>query len=180
MLRGKHVNLRTVRRADLPKLLELRSEIRARGQYFPLNLPTEVSMQRSFEEDGMWGKTDGTMLVVDAVTDRIIGSVSYFNAQHYYDATKEIGYILYDPADRGKGYGTEAVNLFVDYLFDWLNLARIQIQAEVDNVGSRKLAEKCGFVQEAILKHVFWVGGAPQDIVVYAKLRGKPGLRGFS
>lgn len=179
MLRGKHVNLRTVRRADLPKLVELRSEVRSRGQYFPLDLHSEVAIQKSFDDDGMWGKEDGTMLIVDPVTDRIIGSVSYFNAQHYYDATKEIGYILYDPADRGKGYGTEAVSLFVDYLFDWLPLARIQIQAEEGNTASRRLAEKCGFVQEGVLRHVFWVGGAPQDIVMYAKLRGEPGLRGF-
>ncbi len=179
MLRGNRINLRTVRRADLPKLLELRSEVRARGQYYPMNLPSEVSLINSFEKDGMWGSDDGTLLVVDKNSDRIMGSVFYFNAQHYYDAAKEVGYILYDPADRGKGYGTEALGLLVDYLFDWLNLARIQIQVELDNTASRRLAEKCGFEQEGIMRHVFYVGGAPQDVVMYAKLRGAPGLRGF-
>ena len=56
-----------------------------------------------------------------------------------------LGYIVWDPKDRGKGITTEAVQLFTKYLFDLKHIYRLQIQLQSDNIGSRRVAEKAQF-----------------------------------
>ena len=59
----------------------------------------------------------------------------------------EIGYSV-APWARGRGVGTTAVRLACRWGFDVLELPRIEWQADVGNVASRRLAEKVGFVVE--------------------------------
>ena len=44
-----------------------------------------------------------------------------------------------------KGYMTEACKAFVNYLF-YLGYSKVLIRADVRNIGSNKVIEKCGFV----------------------------------
>ncbi len=170
MLKGEKVNLRTVRQTDLARLLELSSDIAARGQFFPLNMPTETSLRTSYDKDGFWSDDSGTLLIADARDDRILGIIVFFKPVHFYHAV-EIGYILYDRAQRGKGYTSEALHLFVKYLFDHKPIYRIQIQAEPDNLPSRRVAEKAGFVFEGTARHAFVSRGKPVDINVFSLIR---------
>ena len=50
--------------------------------------------------------------------------------------------------DRGRGYGTEALNLLLRYAFAELNLHRLTALVPDYNVGAKKLFEKCGFIEE--------------------------------
>ncbi|HVT12283.1 MAG TPA: GNAT family protein [Fimbriimonadaceae bacterium] len=172
MLRGEKVNLRTVRSRDLETYLELSSEIGTRGEYYPLQLPTETSLRARFEKDGFWGEDTGLLLIVDRQSDRILGMIVYFKPVHYYDGF-EIGYILFNPTDRGKGYMTEALRLFCRYLFDLKPIHRLQVQVQRENAGSRKVAEKCGFQFEGTSRSAFVSHGQPVDIDVFSLLRGE-------
>lgn len=172
MLRGEKINLRTLRSRDLETYLDLSSEIGARGDHYPLQMPTETSLRARFDKDGFWGDEVGLLVIVDKQTDRILGSIVHFKPVHYYDAV-EIGYILFNPADRGQGIMSEALKLFVKYLFDLKPIHRIQIQVEPGNVGSRKVAEKCGFQFEGTARHAIYSKGRPTDIEVFSLLRGE-------
>ncbi len=88
----------------------------------------------------------------------------------YYDAV-ELGYILYDANDRGKGYMPEAVLLFAKYLFALKPIHRIQLQIQPGNVPSRRVAEKCGFKHEGTARHAIISNGAPVDIDIWSILR---------
>ena len=46
------------------------------------------------------------------------------------------------------GFATESVNLILDFGFDSLDLHRIQAGCAVDNIGSIKVLEKVGMIQE--------------------------------
>src|ERR1051326_2750412 len=96
MIRGEQINLRTVRSRDLEPYLDLCSDIGARGDHYPLQMPTETSIRTRFEKDGFWGDESGLLLIVDKATDRILGSIVHFKPVHYYDCV-EIGYILFHP-----------------------------------------------------------------------------------
>jgi RimJ/RimL family protein N-acetyltransferase len=56
----------------------------------------------------------------------------------------EIGVALWDAADRGKGYGEEAVRLFVDWLFQQ-GVERVQAGTAMRNRPMRRVLEKLGF-----------------------------------
>ena len=169
MLRGEVVNVRLVREADLDELFELWEDVRARGPYYPLGLTPAVVERRNFQETGFWQDKMGRMVIEDKA-GVLQGQISCFKPAVYMDAL-ELAYIVLRQESRGKGYMTEAVRLFTDYLFDIHQIDRIQLTAMTGNIGSKRVAEKCGFQSEGILRSAFYQMGQPADIELFSLLR---------
>jgi len=146
MLIGKRIILRTVGESDLPKLYELRADIRNLGEYYPLHMPSEFLDKKRFSESGWWTDALGSLLITNHQGD-ILGQVNFYKASPVLNAF-EIGYRIYLPENWDKGYATEAVSLFVPFLFELKPVNRIQAMIFPANVGSRRVLEKCGFTFE--------------------------------
>jgi RimJ/RimL family protein N-acetyltransferase len=172
MLRGRLVTLRPVREADLDALYDAHTDIRARGAWFPLGVLSESAFRREFGEHGFWQKTEG-MLVVVAPDGEVAGHVEFFRPVSYWDAF-ELSYQLYADQYAGRGFVTEAVQLLVDYLFGTKKEHRIQLVIVGENVASRRIAEKCGFVLEGTARGAFFNDGRNQDVLMYSLLRTDP------
>ena len=56
----------------------------------------------------------------------------------------EIGYGLH-PDHWGQGYTTEAAELICEYLFQRYPIEKITAYANIDNIGSQRVLEKCAF-----------------------------------
>ena len=63
LIKGTNLYLRTVRENDLDTLYEYNCDIEARGQYFPIFIPSETAFKRDFEEDGFWSDKHGDLLM---------------------------------------------------------------------------------------------------------------------
>ena len=63
----------------------------------------------------------------------------------------EIGYAV-GAAARGRGVATEAVGLLTRWGFDELGLERIVLLIDVANAASERIAERCGYTREGILR----------------------------
>lgn len=81
-----------------------------------------------------------------------------------------IGYALL-PDERGKGYGSEAVKILVDYLFLSKDISRIQAETHPKNVASQRVLEKAGFVKEGIIRRSFFSRGEWRDTTLFSVLR---------
>ncbi|MBM3127209.1 MAG: GNAT family N-acetyltransferase [Chloroflexi bacterium] len=171
MLTGKRIILRTVREADLPKLYELRAVIQNMGEYWPLHMISEFLDKKRFNESGWWAEDHGSLLITDHQGD-ILGQVNYFKASPVLNAF-EIGYRIYQPENWGKGFTSEAVALFVPFLFETKQVDRIQAMISHNNVGSRRVLEKCGFTFEGILRKALFHHGQYQDLALYSILRSE-------
>ena len=79
---------------------------------------------------------------VDA-EDRLLGSFSVLELDRE-PGYGELGYWMAAPA-RGRGIATRATLLLRDWSHRTLGLRRIEILPHVDNVASRRVAEKAGF-----------------------------------
>lgn len=82
----------------------------------------------------------------------------------------EIGYALV-PCEMGKGYGTEAAQIMVDYLFLSKDIMRIQATTDTRNKPSQRVLEKSGSKQEGTIRKAGYVRGQWQDDYVYSILR---------
>jgi RimJ/RimL family protein N-acetyltransferase len=71
----------------------------------------------------------------------------------------------------GRGYGTEAIRQVLRYAFTELGLRRVALGTDEDNVRGIRCYEKCGFVQEGLLRAYRVRGGQPVDSVAMAVLR---------
>ena len=78
------------------------------------------------------------------------------------------------PAARGKGYGTVAQRLLVDYLFAHSPAHRIQADTELENLAEQRALEKAGFTREGVIRGVVWRDGTWRDGVSYGILRTDP------
>jgi len=59
----------------------------------------------------------------------------------------EVGYFIVREST-GKGYATEAARAAARYAFEHMRVLRVDLRCDADNVASRHVAERCGFVQE--------------------------------
>jgi RimJ/RimL family protein N-acetyltransferase len=75
------------------------------------------------------------------------------------------------PSERGKGYGTEATQLMVDYLFLSKDIVRIQTDTNVGNKAAQKALEKAGFKKEGAMRKYRFVRGVWTDYCLYSILR---------
>lgn len=169
MLKGKNINLRTIKREDLGKIFELTSDIEQIGEFWNVNLSSEVMFKKRYEETGLWNENFGTMVITDK-DNRLIGDIAYFKGVWYLPGY-EIGYRIYREDDRGKGYTTEALELFTRYLFDLKPVKRLEIQVSEGNIASRKVAEKCGFKYEGLKRQAVFSRGKYEDIELFAMIR---------
>jgi RimJ/RimL family protein N-acetyltransferase len=62
-----------------------------------------------------------------------------------------IGYFV-DKEHEGQGFVTEAVRAALRFIFEHLRAHRVRLETNEMNVRSRRVAERCGFVQEGRLR----------------------------
>ena len=75
------------------------------------------------------------------------------------------------PSEKGRGYGTEATQLLVDYLFLSKDIHRIQATTHIKNTTSQRVLEKVGFKKEGIMRKRSFILGEWTDITLYSILR---------
>lgn len=122
-------------------------------------------------DDRQWG----LLLIINA-SAAIIHHIEFFKPVAYLDGD-ELSYLIYDPAERGKGVITEAVRLAVRIHFDTKKANRLQLVIHPHNMASRRVAEKSGFVDEGTMRGAWYHRGQYHDVEVYALLRGEHGTR---
>jgi len=170
MLEGKNVNLRVAEKEDVPLLAEWLNDVEFMGQYsdFPIQISKAQLEKRMFEPqlpqmewvDFIIQKKDGT---------KIGWMPHYISSQNF--GWVEIGYYLISK-ERGKGYGTEAIQTIVDYLFLAKDIPRIQAVINVQNKASQRVLEKACFKKDGTLRKALWAGkGRWTDGYLYSILR---------
>ena len=168
MLKGDRVTLRPVRESDLDPVWEFHADIANRGPYF-LGVMSQTAFRKQFAEDGFWSRDEG-LLLVTADDDRIVGSIEWFPTLRYLFEV-ELSYQLFDRADDGKGFMSEAVGLLVRYLFENKPFNRIRLVIHPENAGSRRIAEKTGFECEGVMRGAFLSKGRYRDVDLWSILR---------
>ncbi|UCZ52954.1 GNAT family N-acetyltransferase [Bacillus shivajii] len=68
---------------------------------------------------------------------------------------------------RGKGIASIATDLLIKKAYKELNLKKIYLYTEVDNIRAQKLFEKCGFEQEKLLRNNLFYNGKHVDRYLY-------------
>jgi RimJ/RimL family protein N-acetyltransferase len=72
---------------------------------------------------------------------------------------------------RGKGYGTEATRLALQFAFDELNLHRVQLTVFAYNEPAIRVYERCGFQREGVFRDQIYRDGVRYDSYLYGILR---------
>jgi RimJ/RimL family protein N-acetyltransferase len=110
--------------------------------------------------------------IVDPDSGRLLGSIDMrVNPMR----TGQIGYWVVADA-RGQGLCTAALRTLSRWAIEDLSLGRLELITDPANVGSQRVAEKAGFLREAVLRsHLLHRDGRRRDSVMFSLLPGELG-----
>lgn len=139
----------------LPALTESLSELRR----FLASL-TWVAAEQTLESAELFcrnaqanfvARKDLPFLVFEKATGQMVGVVG-LHRMVWATPKCEVGYWGRTPR-AGNGFISEAVEALSRYAFDHLGAVRLELITDEDNRPSRKLAERCQFALEGVLRH---------------------------
>ena len=87
--------------------------------------------------------------------------------------TAEFGIAIGDPADRGKGYGTEATRIMLDYAFTVLGAHNVWLDTLAYNTGAIRAYEKVGFREIGRRRGARRLAGRRYDVVLMDCIAGE-------
>ncbi len=87
-----------------------------------------------------------------------VGTVGLYAPRDIYRSW-EFRILIGKPGELGKGIGTEATRMVVDWGFTRLNAHRIWLGCNTENIGAIKCYEKVGFKREGVLRDEIFCHG---------------------
>ncbi|MDQ3779893.1 MAG: GNAT family N-acetyltransferase [Chloroflexota bacterium] len=81
----------------------------------------------------------------------------------FLNRTASYGLMIGEPAARGRGYGTEAPILMLDYAFMALGLHSLYLSCYEFNLAGQRAYEKAGFKMIGRRRQCRWMGGRLWD-----------------
>ncbi len=133
-----------------------------------------VNEQPSVAEEFDWYVSrrqdpDSILWSIEATDGTLLGNVEL--RLRPLNSRAEVGIGIFDREQWGKGYGTEAMRLVLEYAFRELKLNRVELTTDDENVRAIRSYEKCGFVREGLLREHRLIDGRPVDSVAMAVIR---------
>lgn len=98
-------------------------------------------------------------------TKQIVGAIN-FNVNLRNDSVM-FNYAI-DNRFTGKGYMTEALEVVKNFAFDKMKVHRFEGGCVVTNIASKRVMEKCGLIQEGILKDYVKLSDGYHDMYMFA------------
>ncbi len=120
----------------------------------PMTLEAETAWYDSMAQS----TTERVFTVYERKSGRPIGNTGLHGVDHR-NRTATFGLLIGEPGARGKGYGTEATRLVLDYAFTGLGLHNVMLTVYEFNLAARRVYEKAGFRQIGSRRECRWMGG---------------------
>ena len=89
------------------------------------------------------------------------------------EAEAELGYIVAREA-RGRGLGSAILRRLTDWGFAELGAQRLCLIVDVANHASLRVAERCGYQREGVMRSIHVKQGRRSDAVLWSRLPGDP------
>lgn len=133
--------------------------------YFPHSSMTYEDFLKQKES---WINQENRFIV--EVKGEVIGSVSYY-WEHEASKWLEIGIILYEADNWGRGIGTRALAVWINHLFNTLPLVRVGLTTWSGNERMVRVSEKLGMQMEARIRKVRYYNNQYYDSIRMGILR---------
>ncbi|MBA7503138.1 Spermidine N(1)-acetyltransferase [subsurface metagenome] len=171
MIAGKKTRLRALEKSDLAKVWEWLNDEEVMWFWAaPGNTQSLPEVEQWFTRLQEVADHPSKQFIIENEEGTPIGQIFYEHLDTKHQRT-EVGILIGEKEYWGKGYGTDAMIAFLDYLFNELGLHRVYLHLQSYNTRALKSYEKCGFIQEGILRHHSFTRGEYYDDLIMGILR---------
>lgn len=144
-LKGKHIYLRALEPEDLEFVYQVEndesiwhlSQTQTPYSRFLIKQYLENAQQDIYEAKQL-------RLVICNTNNAALGLIDIFDFD-FKNKRAGIGIVITEPQSRGKGYGSEALSLLIDYCFERLQMHQLYCNISEENKASFKLFKDKGF-----------------------------------
>lgn len=155
---GERIVIRHLGRQDLKKIKDWFKNTELVSLAFGLQAAPDTLHRIAddyYREIFWWQKN---ALAIDTVQGEMIGFLKY-TLREDHEVHAKVGILIGEPAHWAHGYGTEAMTLFLGYLFDVRKVDRVELDTADFNGRAQRSFEKCGFKRMGTFTEVSFQDG---------------------
>lgn len=121
-----------------------------------------LSGEREWLENSAKNTENRNFNIIDLNSNKLIGTIGLENF-NWIERSAVLGIFIGDNNFRSNGYGTEAINLLLEYGFKYLNLHSIRLDLLSINERAHKCYLKCGFKDTGRNREEIFLNGKYYD-----------------
>jgi diamine N-acetyltransferase len=160
---GEQIALGPIRRDLLPVYQRWLNDFTARRNLGAAPGPMTLEAETAWY-DGVTSAGETVFTIYERATWRPIGNCGLLDVNHR-NRTAEFGLLIGEVDARGKGYGTEATRLMLDYAFTALGIHNLMLRVFAYNLAGIRTYQKAGFREFGRRREAVWMGGRLWDTV---------------
>lgn len=160
LLPARPADAKRMVRAMVPEALQNFSFFSGRKR---VNASRQAAYLRKMQES----KTDLLFLIERREDGALLGTVGLHDCD-FVNRNARLGVMIFSPAERGKGYATEAIRLLLRYAFRRRGLNKVYLKVFADNARARARYRKLGFQKEGYLREEYLLKDAYRDMILMA------------
>ncbi|MEX1187709.1 MAG: GNAT family protein [Bacteroidia bacterium] len=164
---SERIIYREVRPNEHVKLLHNENEKLVRQFLYILDdKKWELEKLKELSGFSMWSFSFCNFFLFDREFGQPLGHCGYhtWSLRHQ---KAELGYMIYDSSNYGKGLMQEACKFVIDFGFNEMNLIRIEAMTSSSNEASKRILMKAGFREEGLLSKNYLKDGKAEDSILF-------------
>lgn len=171
-LRGNQIALRPFQVSDAAAIAEAcRAPDIPRFTMMPDGM--NVEQAREWIERGLesWPRGLARFAIVVPPSDECVGQVGIM---FEFPARRAEAFYWLDRRVRGRGIASEALDLVTTWAFRDHDIVRVHLVTHLDNEASQRVATRCGFTREGVLRAWEPVKNDQPDLMMWSRLATDP------
>lgn len=136
-----------------------------------LAIINDVGLPMTDEDEEGWlesvrsDSSQALFTIYERSTGEPVGNVGLSGVRSI-NRSAEFGILIGERSVHGRGYGTEATRLILDYGFTMLGLNHIWLKCVAFNAAGLRVYEKAGFSYAGRLREAWQLGGRQHDVIL--------------
>ncbi len=170
MFSGERINLRPQKKEDSELIVQYQSDPEVTDNYYmSMSIPPIKDFVDHWYERSV-GSKEGFTFAIETKEGLYIGGC-FTMWLNWKNGTTYLAIFIGHPDYRSKGYGTEAMKLFLNFLFNELGLRKVKLNVFGFNKRAIRSYEKAGFNLEGINRNELYRNGEYHDTHVMSITR---------
>ncbi|MBD79980.1 MAG: GNAT family N-acetyltransferase [Crocinitomicaceae bacterium] len=171
VIKGKHIYLRALEPSDIDLIFEWENNAEVWNISDTVQPFSRFALEKYVSSvQDIYVQHQLRLIICEESSDTPIGCIDLFDFSPLHHRVG-CGILIADQEQRGKGYAREALNLTIDYCFDFLECHQVYCNILEDNFQSINLFEKAGFERIGLKKEWINKKGKYHNEYLYQLLR---------
>lgn len=167
MYKGKLVKLREYRKEDIPMVLNYINDSEIK-KYLTPGIPYPYTLEdeyKWFESQTANSNTTYNFAIESLEDGKYIGGCG-INSVDWKNSIVVVGIFIGEKNYWGKGYGTDALRVLINFIFNQMNIRKVTLNVYSFNHRAIKSYEKIGFKTEGVLRKQIFKNGEFHDEII--------------